>query len=293
MIINVIGATGNLGSRVIDALLKQGAAPETLIASVRNPEKARPLAEKGVSVRLADYEDRESLVEAFADTDVLLLIPSSAAVEPRILQHHNAVTAAIEAGVQRIVFASFEAAEPTSQFLVAPFMLYAESTIRQSGLDWTICRDGMYLDPIADWMPQLIRMEKLPYPVKQGQVAYISRDDLARALAAACLSDEHNRKLYHLTGAHALSMTELADIITRVAGRTVAFDSVSEETFADICREDDVPERMIEILISMYRAVDNGEFSLVTTDVERLTGNPAEDAESYLRRVLGSEFIAN
>jgi len=151
----------------------------------------------------------------------------------------------------------------------------------------------MYLDPIADWMPQLIRMEKLPYPVKQGQVAYISRDDLARALAAACLSDEHNRKLYHLTWAHALSMTELADIITRVAGRTVAFDSVSEETFADICREDDVPERMIEILISMYRAVDNGEFSLVTTDVERLTGNPAEDAESYLRRVLGSEFIAN
>ena len=246
MIINVIGATGNLGSRVIDALLKQGTAPNTLIASVRDPEKARPLAEKGVPVRLADYDNRESLGEAFADTDVLFLIPSSAAVEPRILQHHNAVTAAIAAGVQRIVFASFEAAEPTSQFLMAPFMLYAESTIRLSGLDWTICRDGMYLDPIADWIPQLIKMEKLPYPVKQGQVAYISRDDLARALAAACLSSEHSRKLYHLTGPQALSMTELADIITRATGRTVAFDSVSEETFADICREDGVPEMTVE-----------------------------------------------
>jgi len=88
-------------------------------------------------------------------------------------------------------------------------------------------------------------------------------------------------------------MTELADIITRVAGRTVAFDSVSEETFADICREDGVPERMIEILISMYRAVDNGEFSLVTNDVERLTGKPAEETESYFRRVFNPELIAN
>ena len=99
--------------------------------------------------------------------------------------------------------------------------------------------------------------------------------------------------LEHLTGPRALSMTELADIITRVTGRTVTFDSVSEETFADICREDGFPEITIEILISMYRAVNNGEFSLVTTDVEKLTGTPAEEAESYLRRTLSPDLIAD
>jgi NAD(P)H dehydrogenase (quinone) len=131
-------------------------------------------------------------------------------------------------------------------------------------------------------------MGRLPYPVKAGRVAYIARRDLARATAAACLNSGHSEQIYELTGPEALSMEELAGIISRVTDRSVKFDSVTEEEYAEVCRrgKEDVPAYLIEILISLYRAVDNGEFATVTDHVERTSGAPAQKAEDYLRRTL-------
>lgn len=288
MKINVMGASGQLGRKVVRALLDQGAAAGDLIASVRTPEKVENFARQGVAVRRADYDDPQSLTAAFKGTDVLLLIPSTAPVEPRIQQHYNAIEAAKEACVQRVLFSSLSTAMLTSRFLITPFLLYAESKLRQSGLEWTILRNGMYLDPVAEWVPELVEMGRLPYPVKTGRVAYIARDDLARATAAACLDSDHAGQVYELTGPSALSMPELAGSISRVTGRPVRFDSISEAAFAEVCRQGQefVPEMMIQVLTSLYRAVDNGEFATVTDHVERLTGTPAESVESYLRRKL-------
>ena len=286
MKINVLGATGQLGRKVVQALLDEGAAPEDLIASARSPKKASDLAERGVAVRRADYDEPDTLREAFRETDVLLLIPTSAPAEPRVLQHAHALEAAREAGVRRVAFASVAAAEPTSAFLVAPFILYAESKLRLSGMEWTILRNGMYLDPLAEWAPALVEMGRLPYPVAEGRVAYIARDDLARSLAAACLNTGHEGKLYELTGPEALSMPELAQALSEATGRSITYDQVTEEAYAESCRADGVPEPLVEVLVSMYRAVDNGEFERVTGDVEELTGRPAQTVQTYLNSVL-------
>jgi NAD(P)H dehydrogenase (quinone) len=286
MRINVMAASGQLGRKVMGALLDQGAMPADLTASVRTLEKAADLAVGGIRLRRADYDDPGSLVEAYIDTDVLLLIASVASVEERIVQHYNALEAAKQAGVKRVVFVSFAAAAPESEFHIAPFSLYAEAKVRQSGLEWTILRDGMYLDPVADWVPDLVKMGRLPYPVRTGRVAYISRDDIARALAAACLDSSTAGNLYELTGPQALTMSEVADAISQVTGRTVTFDSISEEEYMAICLEDGIPEPFAKVLASMYRAVENGEFETVTDHVQQLTGTPAETVESYLRRTV-------
>jgi NAD(P)H dehydrogenase (quinone) len=286
MKINVMGAGGQLGHKVMEALLREGTQAEDLIASVRTSSKAQDLAEKDISVRHADYEEPQTLREAFRGTDVLLLIPSTALVEPRILQHFNALEAAREAGVKRVVFVSFVAAEPASKFLIAPFFLYAESKMRLSGLPWTILRDGMYLDPVADWVPHLVKTERLPYPVREGRVAYISRDDLARAIAAVCLTDGHSGAVYELTGREAVSMPRLAAAISAASGTPVAYQQVSEEEFASVCRAGGDPEPLVQILLSMYRAVDAGEFERATDHVERLTGTPPETVETYLKRAV-------
>lgn len=144
MKINVTAATGQLGTKAVHALLEQGVAADDIVVSVRSPQKADEFAQKGITVRHADYEKPDTLVTAFRDTDILLLIPSSAPVEPRVMQHYHALEAAKSTGVNRIVFASFMAATPTSKFLIAPFLLYAESRLRLSGLDWIILRDGKF-----------------------------------------------------------------------------------------------------------------------------------------------------
>jgi NAD(P)H dehydrogenase (quinone) len=146
----------------------------------------------------------------------------------------------------------------------------------------------MYLDTIADWIPEIVEMGRLPYPVKSGKVAYISRDDLARATAAALTGEGHSEKTYELTGAEALSMERLAGIISEVTGRPVRFDSITDEEYGEICRtgDEEVPEFLIPMLTTLYHAVDNGEFELVTDHVEKLTGRPPQDAASFLRSAL-------
>lgn len=287
MKINVLGASGQLGQKIVQALLDQGAAPEDLIASVRTVEKAAKLKEAGIEVRYADYDKPETLVEAFAGTDVLLLIPSLAMVEPRIIQHHNAVEAAKQAGVKRVAFSGLvSAAFPDSKFVITPFEQYAEIKLRQSGMAWTILRNNMYLDPVAAWMPELMEMGHLPYPLKTGRIAYVTRDDMARATAAALLNSGHENKVYALTGSYAISMPELAAAISRATGKTVVFKGASDEDYMETCQtgEEQLPEPFIQLLLTIYWAAENGEFELVTDHVERLTGRPPERIEDYLMR---------
>jgi hypothetical protein len=70
--------------------------------------------------------------------------------------------------------------------------------------------------------------------------------------------------------------------------KPVRFDSISEDEYAEICRQGDepVPEPMIQVLTSLYRAVDNNEFANVSDHVEKLTGSPPEKTGSYLKRYV-------
>ena len=284
MTIAVLGAAGHLGRRIVAALLDRGIAPEDLCACVRTPDKAVGLWQANVVIRAADYDDPKSLVAAFADSEIVVLVPTFAPVEHRVGQYGNAVAAAVAAGVRRLVFVGFAAAQPNSRFLIAPFMLYAEARTRLCGLDWTIVRNGMYLDPVADWMPDLWSSGRLPYPVRHGRVAYVCRDDLARGIAAAAADSGHGQRMYDLTGPEALSMPDLAAAIGAAGNRPVEFQRVCEDAFADLCRDAGEPEAIIPLLISLYRAVDNGEFEAVTDHIERLTGTPPLSPAEYLRR---------
>jgi len=289
MAFHVMGAGGQLGREVVRALLDRGVAPADVVCNVRSPDKVADLAGQGLAVRRADYDDPPSMVEGFVGAEALLLIPTFVPVEPRVVQHGNAVQAAMQAGVGRLLLCSFGSGSPESRFQVAPFMLYAESRTRLSGLPWTVLRNGMYLDPIADWVPELVAIGRLPYPVRTGRVAYISRHDLGRAAAGAMVDDAHAGRVYDLTGPEALSMPRLAGIVSAVTGSTVRFDSITDEQYAQVCRdgEESVPEYLIPILTSLYHAVEDGEFGAVTDHVQQLAGSQPEDAESYLRRVIG------
>ena len=89
----VTGATGKLGSLVVDALLKTNAASD-LAVSVRSLEKAEALRSQGVDVRHGDFDQPETLEKAFAGVDRLLLISTDGDNETRIRQHQTAVQAA-------------------------------------------------------------------------------------------------------------------------------------------------------------------------------------------------------
>jgi len=186
--------------------------------------------------------------------------------------------------VERIVHLGFQATSLETPFILAPYLLYAESKLRQSGLGWTILRNGLYADPLVDYAPKLVQTGRIPYPAGEGRISYISRDDLARSAAAASLDRSHTGKLYELTGPEALSIADLASILSRITGKEIRYDPASETEFLEMCREPGVPDYVPQALFSIYQGAARGDFDRTTNHVELLTGSPAEPLESYLKR---------
>ncbi len=291
MIINVLGATGSLGKKVVNELLIQGGGPANIAVTVRNTEKAQCFNEYEVQVNHGDYDQYDTLVESFKGTDVLLLIPSRAPAEQRITQIFNAVRAAQATGVKRIILSSVVTGGCLdSMFNITPFLLYAESKIRQSGLDWTILRSGRYLDPIADQIAKYVNTGAISLPVNDGKVAFISKDDIARTTATVCLEEGHGGKVYDISGEHAYTLDDIAAAISRITGKEVIFNSISTEQFAENIHNANVnlPKAKVDAIVgtltSMYRAFDHAEFAGTSKDVEVITGKRADTIEEFLGR---------
>lgn len=284
--IAVIGARGQLGNLIVRELIARGQAPGDIVAAVRTPQRAAEIAALGCVLRRGDYDDLDSMTDAFAGCRTVMLVPTFASVEPRILQHARAIEAARRAGAARLVFASFLACAPESPFLVTPFFAYAESALRISGLRWTILRNGMYADPLAPYTPELVAAGRIPYPAGEGKISYITRRDLARATAAALLDDANAGKVYDLTGPQAFSVADLAVTITKITGRPVRYEPATDEEFAAMCREPGLPDYVPQALVTLYRAAAQGFLGKVTNDVETLTGEPPEKLESFLARTI-------
>ncbi len=285
----VMAASGGVGRLTVEALLSQGVPPEMVIAGGRNTEKMAVFADLGVKVRHADYVDGKGLVSAYQGVDTLVLIPTKTQPAPRCVEHANALTAAKAAGVKRVIFLSLQAAEPTSLFTVASFILYAESATRLSGMEWTIARMSLYTDPLADWVPALQSMGTLPYPMKDARIAYVSRADIARALAAIALRNNVNGEVVELTGPAALSMPELAAAISIASGTTIGFSSITEDEFREMCRRDHEPEEIIGFLVTLYRAAEAQEFANVSSAIELLTGRPPETVIQAVSRLRANK----
>jgi NAD(P)H dehydrogenase (quinone) len=280
----VMAATGGVGRGTVESLIAAGFPAGQIVGGARNPGKLDWLVNAGGQVRHADYADPVGMRAAFSGVDTLVLIPTMAAPAPRCLEHDNALMAARQAGVRRVVFLSVQSASPESRFLMAPFFLFAESATRLSGMAWTIARMSLYTDPLADWLPDLVRMGRLPYPVREGRVAYVAKADVARALAATARREDLDGRVLEFTGPASLSMPQVAAEISRAAGVEIGFDSITEAEYGDICRADGSPEGMIAGMTTLYQAVEAQEFAKATTHVEMLTGlRPESVAETITR----------
>jgi len=280
MTIAVLGATGQLGRRTVAHLIDLVGADQ-VIAVARTPSKASDL---GVTVRQGDYNDLDSLQAAFAGVETVHLIPSTAMPRERVQQVQNAIDAAKAAGVRRLVHVGILGTDVTNGFVIMPYLLYAESAIATSGLAYTLLRNAYYADPIADWLPDLVKLGTVPYPTGRGAHPWASRDDMARAAAAVLASGDYDGEGFDLTGPVAHTTEDLCDIVQRVTGSPIAYRDASEAEYIASCLEAGEPEPFARLLATLYTPVRDGLTSFATNHIEQLTGQAPEPLDDFLRR---------
>ncbi|MGO4495534.1 SDR family oxidoreductase [Paenibacillus sp. 2RAB27] len=283
MKILVTGATGKLGSLVVETLLETVPAKD-LAVSVRNPEKAESLRARGVDVRLGDFEQPDTLDKAFAGIDRLLIVSTDGDNETRTRQHTAAVAAAKRANVGFIAYTSLGNASENTIFL-APVHRATEEAIRNSGIPYSYLRNNWYLENETSSIQAVLGGAPWLTSAGSGKVGWATRRDYAQAAAAVLAGVGHENSVYELSGKLA-TQEELASVLAGVLGREVPVQQVDDETYASIMSSVGVPEPVVPILVGIQSAIRDGALEVESNDLQKLLGRPATSLEEGLRQIV-------
>lgn len=280
----VTGASGQLGGAVVRHLLDTLQFPaERLIATSRNPDALADLAARGVTVRAADFDQPDTLAAAFAGADRLLLVSTDALMEPgkRLAQHRAAVQAAVEAGVPHVVYTSLPSAD-TSHVSFAPDHLGTERALSTSPLTWTVLRNAWYFENLAYTLPGALASGEWASASGDGRIAYIARDDLARAAAVALASGNTTNRTLTLTGAQAYSARDIAARVSTLTGKPLSVVDIAPAQQVEGLRAHGFPPVLADVFASFDVATAAGDLGEVTDDYVQLTGQSPTALDAWL-----------
>ena len=272
--IAISGASGQFGRLAADFALER-VDPSNVVLLTRSPEQLADYAERGVTVRAADFNDPAGLTAALAGVDRLLLI-STDAVGTRLEQQRDAIAAAKTAGVAHVLYTSAPKATADNPAIAAADHYATEEALKESGLTWTFLRNNLYSElQIGEGAPA-VASGQLYTNAPDGKVAWLSRVDLAR-VAAATLTDEsgHENQIYELGGAEALTRRDFAALLTDVTGRPVEVVALDDAAYEGGLAAAGLPDFLIPVLVTFGVAAREGYLDVASDIVERLTGTPA------------------
>ncbi|MNI14782.1 Quinone oxidoreductase 2 [compost metagenome] len=273
MSIAITGATGQLGTLIIKQLLQKVSADQ-IIACVRHPEKAKKFLEQGIEVRFCDYDQPESLEQAFAGASKLLLISSSNKDDTiRLRQHVHVIEAAKKSQVKHLLFTSFA-------FLgvgtITPSHLYlaTEHAILTTGIPHTFLRNALYTDfvGVLGLDAAIATGELITYP-GDWKFNTVTRHDLALGIAAVLAEQGHTNKTYELTAPRPWTFNDLAIVLSELTGKPISL------------RQDP------QIQNWMYGFLGKIDTSSTSADLERLIGGPITTLKESIKPFIASSNV--
>lgn len=279
----VTGASGNIGRRTLQKLLKLRPANE-LVGLARDPAKAADLAAEGIEIRQADYFDYPSLLRAFGGIEKVMLV-STHAFTDRIRQHYNAITAAREVGVKHVVYMPIIRKEGSNFVLpqVTEPDIFTEQALKVSGLTYTIVRHPPFLESFQFYVGGDAYNTGVHAPAGSGKAAPASRDDLAEAHATVLTQPGHENKTYSLFGAPAISFADVAQILSDVRGTHVPYVQGTDDAFIAYLVAAGLPKPAAEFALSWVHGINRGEWDDPSSDLESLIGRKPITAREFLR----------
>ena len=280
MVIAVTGASGQLGRIVIDKL-KAKVPPRTVVALARSSSKA---ADLGVEIRPGDYGRPDELAASLAGIDTLLLI-SSSEVGQRTTQHRNVIEAARKAGVRRIVYTSLLHAD-TSPLSLASEHLETEAMVRASGIPFTILRNGWYMENHTASVQPSVSAGALIGSAGNGRIAGALREDYAEAAVAVLTEAGHEGKIYELAGDAPYTLADLAQEISRQAGRDIPYRDLPPADYARALEAAGLPAGLAAALAAWDVDASRGALEDDGHALSRLIGRRTAPLSAAVKRAL-------
>jgi len=213
----IIGGTGRVGGPAAQALASQGEGVRVL---TRSAEKATTLPD-GVTGVLGDLENVASLKSAFAGVDQLLLITANGETEQ--VRGTNAVQAAVEAGVKKIVFLSVKLSDEAMKVPHYASKVAIEDAIRASGLTSVILRPDFFFQNDLLLGRAIAGAGLYTMPIGNKGQNRIDTRDIADAAVRALTTTELDGHDIALYGPKAWTADDIAALYGEHLGRDVRY----------------------------------------------------------------------
>ena len=270
MSIVVTAATGHLGHLVVASLLERGVDPAQILATGRSIDRLAAFADQGVRVAELDYAKPVDDVISAGDTVLLI---SGSEVGRRIEQHRNVIALAQRAGAARIVYTSVLRADDTT-LAIAPEHVATEAILKDSGVAYTILRNGWYNENYEQTFAQAAHSGVVLTSAGEGRISSASRKDFAEAATAVLTSQGHDGVIYELGGDTGFTMRELTDTFATVLGRPIELQNLSGEQHQAALTSAGLDELTTGFLVGLDRNTADGELFTDAKDLSRLIGRP-------------------
>jgi uncharacterized protein YbjT (DUF2867 family) len=259
----VTGATGNIGSALIQKFVTAGIPVRAL---VRTPEKAQQIAASNVEIAIGDFTRPDSVSAALQSVEKLFLLSS---LEPNLPQlQHQAIQLAKQAGVKHVVKLSAENADPQSALAIYRWHGEVEQYLEASGLDWTHLRPGYFMQNLL-MSAATIQAQSSLFAVQDEITAAIDARDIAAVAFEVLTESGHERQAYHLTGAEVLSFSDMLQQLEMVLGRKIQLVRLSPEDYRQGMVGGGLPEWLINCLMEMSGQIQT---PIVKDSVSVITG---------------------
>lgn len=284
--IAITGATGNYGYTVIEALIKKGIDNKSIYAIVRDEVKAKLLLPFGVNLILGDYNDYNSMINAFSGIDKLLFI-SSGEMKNRSEQHKRVVKAAKKAGVKHIFYTSqiHKTDNPNSPMkFVMKSHLATEIAIIKSSMSYTILRNGLYLDMLPLFLGDKVIENGIFLPSGNGGIAFTLRSEMAEVAATILSSEGHKNKIYDISG-KAVSFLDIATNIYQITNKNITYVSPDLDSFINTTVKQGMPREYAKMLGGFAMAAQQGELEGENSPIEKFLGRKPTSVSAFLEKM--------
>jgi uncharacterized protein YbjT (DUF2867 family) len=278
----VTGATGRLGSQIVDHLLDRVPA-ESVGVSVRDAAKADRLSERGVRVREGDFTDPGTLEHAFEGAEQVLVISASIRGDGAFAANRVAIDAARAAGARRILYTSHQAAAADSLFAPQHVHAAAEEHLLRQDVAFTALRNGFYAGTLERFAAEAVETGRIAAP-EDGPFSWTAHEDLAEAAAIALAEEGRLDGITPpLTAPATLDLAAVADTLAEISGQAVTRVVMDDDEWK---AASGLPAAVADFTLGMFRAARRGEFAVTDPALETVLGRPATTVRTVLERVL-------
>ena len=287
----VTGATGRVGSEVVEALLQRGANVRALTRKRPKP-RAFPDA---VEIAIGELNDPASVAETIKGVDSLFLLIGGDSVALEVTQALTAYGLAKKARLKHVTYVSVYKAD---QFPEVPHFAakYAvENAIRVGGMPYTILRPAYFAQNERGLRPSLTELGIYPIPAGNQGLAVADVRDIAEAAAISLTEEGHDGKTYDMVSSEMVRGPDAAATWTKLLRKEVVYAGHADfDSLEAKLRAGGRPSWLAHDLRLMYQGFIERGFSSTadqTARVAALLGHPPRTYSSFAEE-LAMEWAA-